>query len=276
MLYLNEKILRMLKIYCVIQFIRLKMQIKDNKVEQRLRYIIRYLERHPNCTTIQLSKKFNVSERAIQFDLKYLREEWKGGKLTSTKGLHSIKINDVTLNKELELKKKTFIKLALEAMEDLSDLSRQHEHIEKELNLENLNTPYYIKAKEYEYLDTNDLDIKDLQAAIIQDYIIDFLYQGTYYHVEPYRLVNFDGVWYLYGKDIQEKEDNDHKTWLLQDIDKVEVYYGQTHEKSDEQIEGELDNADDASFIPDHQFDVVVKVSSKIAHIIKTKNKNSF
>ena len=57
----------------------------------------------------------------------------------------------------------------------------------------------------------------------------------------------------------------------MTDVDKVEVYYGQTHEKSDEKIDEELDNADDASFVPDHQFDVVVKVSSKIANMIKRK-----
>lgn len=247
------------------------MQIKENKVEKRLKYIIRYIEKHPNCTTIQLAEKFNVSERAIQFDLKYLREEWQGGKLTSTRGLHCVKINDETLDKALELKKKTFIKLALEAMEDLSDLSQDHENIEKELNLENLNTPYFIKAEEYEDLNTNDLEIKDLQDAIVQDYIIDFQYRETYYHVEPYRLVNFDGIWYLYGRDIEEENENDHKTWLLQDIDKVEVYYGKTHKKSDDEIEEELDNADDASFIPDYQFDVVVKVSAVIAKIIRRK-----
>ena len=260
-----------MKVYYIIKYIRLNMQLTDNKVEKRLRYIIRYIDKHPECSTEQLAEKFKVSKRAIQIDLRFLRENWKEGKLTSSGGVHCVKINKNIADKYLELQKKTFIKLALEAMEDLSDLSRHHENIEKELNLENLNTPYYIKAEVYEELNTNKLEIKDLQDAIVEDYIIDFHYRDTYYHVEPYRLVNFDGVWYLYGKDIEEKEENNHKTWLLQDIGKVEVYYGQTHEKSDEQIEEELDNADDASFVPDHQFDVVVKVSSKIANMIKRK-----
>ena len=247
------------------------MQITDNKVEKRLKYILRYIEKHPDCSTKQIAEKFAVKERTVQLDLKYLRKNWKEGKITSSRGLHCVKLDKKVADKNLERKKKTFIKLAMEAMEDLSDLSEVHANIEKELNLENLDTPYYIKAEEYENLDTNDEEVKDLEDAIDKDYIIEFSYQEQYYHVEPYRLVNFDGVWYLYGKDKEEKEDNDHKTWLLQDIEKVEVYYGKTHKKSDETIDQELDDADDASFVPGHQFEVVVKVSSCIADMIKRK-----
>jgi len=59
------------------------MQLTDNKVEKRLRYIIRYIDKHPECSTEQLAEKFKVSKRAIQIDLKFLRENWKEGKLTS-------------------------------------------------------------------------------------------------------------------------------------------------------------------------------------------------
>ena len=55
------------------------------------------------------AEKFKVSKRAIQIDLRFLRENWKEGKLTSSRGVHCVKINKNIADKYLELQKKTFI-----------------------------------------------------------------------------------------------------------------------------------------------------------------------
>jgi predicted DNA-binding transcriptional regulator YafY len=115
-------------------------------------------------------------------------------------------------------------------------------------------------------------EIQELSNAIQQDHVIEFKFKNKFYHAEPYRLVNFDGIWYLYGRDIEEKEGNDHKTWMLKHIDKVETYYGTKHDTTDEEIEEDLKNAHSPNFVIDKEFDITVKVSSKIADIFREKN----
>ena len=90
--------------------------------------------------------------------------------------------------------------------------------------------------------------------------------------VEPYRLVNFDGIWYLYGRDKEERIDNDHKTWMLKDIDKVEIYYDNTHSTSDAEIDKDLEEAHSANFVVDTAFDVKLRVSANIADIFRQRN----
>lgn len=252
--------------------------VKKNKVQIRQENIVNYINSHQACTTDELVEyissinKCNITKRTIQHDLKYLKEVWNGGELTSHNGQHYIKLTKNLSNQILEVEKKTYLKLALEAFEELTDLSSCHGEITKELNLDKLSTPYYIKPEEYQVLNTDEEEIKELSNAIQQDHVIEFEFKGKYYHVEPYRLVNFDGIWYLYGRDIEEKESNDHKTWMLKHIDKVETYYNSKHNTTNEEIEEDLKDAYSANFVVDKEFEITVKVSSEIADIFKEKN----
>jgi len=252
--------------------------MKKNKVQIRQENIINYINNHQSCTTNELVKhisslsKSTITKRTIQHDLKYLKEIWDGGELNSYAGQHHIKLNKNLSNQILEIEKKTYLKLALEAFEDLTDLSSCHGEITKELSLDKLSTPYYIKPEEYQVLNTDKEEIKELSNAIQQDHVIEFEFKKKFYHVEPYRLVNFDGIWYLYGRDIEEEKANDHKTWMLKHIDKVETYYNTKHDTTDEEIEEDLKDAHSADFIVDKEFNITVKVSSVIADIFREKN----
>ena len=246
--------------------------MKETKAQVRLKNVIQYIKSNPSCNTCDIAEKLNTTERTIQSDLKYLRDKWKDGTLTSKQGKHTIVLSKALSKKGIEAKEKIFIKLALESLENLTDLSAEYNSIVKELNLHTLQNPYYIKPDEYESLNSNEEEIKHLDGAINRDEIIEFTFREKYYHVEPYRLVNFDGIWYLYGRDIEEKVDNDHKTWLLKEIDDVEVYYGQKHDTSDAEIDEDLDNAYSAAFVVDKSFEVKLKVSAKVAKRFRQKN----
>jgi len=147
-----------------------------------------------------------------------------------------VALEDVALERD----KKVFLKLALENLENLTDLSKHHDEIEDELKLGNIKTPYFIKSEEYQELNTDEEEIEKLEEAINQDHVIAFSFKGKDFYVEPYRLVNFDGIWYLYGKDRNETEENAYKTWMLKHINKVEVFYDETHDLPDEEIDEEI------------------------------------
>ena len=246
--------------------------MKETKEQIRLRKIIRFIEKHPGCSTKEIAQKLDVVERTIQLDLKYLREHWREGELKSNRGRHTVKTRAELSKQSLEKEKQIYLKLATEALENLSDLSKHHQDISRELNLDKLSTPYFIKPESYEKLNTDKDEIRDLDEAIMKDYIIEFEFKQKRYHVEPYRLVNFDGIWYLYGKDIEEKEENAHKTWMLKYIDNVEVYYGETHDTPDEEIEEDLEEAHSAQFVVDKAFDVTVKISAEVADTFRQRN----
>ena len=252
--------------------------MKETSTQIRLKKVIQFINKHPNCTTEELTLGVSIKSerpitvRTIQNDLKYLRGNWKDGKLTSNRGVHHVEIFKGLSEKAMTQQPKIFLKLALESLENLSDLSSEYQNLVKEFKLEKLQNPFYIKPEEYAHLNTDKDELKDLHATINSDTNISFKYQSKPFHVEPYRLVNFDGIWYLYGRDIEEHEGNDHKTWLLKDIDDVEIYYGEKHDTSDEEIEEDLDNAHSAQFIVDKSFDVTLKISSNVAQLFRQKN----
>jgi len=265
----KEKIFRLKSLYYPIQK---DASMKETKAQARIKNMINFIHKHPHCTTRDIATELKSTQRTIQLDLKYLREEWKDGEVQSSRGRHSITLYATPSKQGNKEREKIFLKLALESLENLTDLSDQYPALVENHNLKNLAIPYYIKAEEYEALNTDEEEIKELDSAIKNDTIIEFSFQGKYYHVEPYRLVNFDGIWYLYGRDIEEREENDHKTWLLQDIDDVVQYYGEKHDTPDEEIDEDLANAHAASFIPDKAFDVQLKVSAKVAKLFRLKN----
>ncbi len=174
---------------------------------------------------------------------------------------HRVDLEDVALERD----KKVFIKLALDNLENLTDLSKHYDEIESELKLNKIKTPYYIKSEEYQKLNTDEEEIENLEEAIINDHIVIFTFRSKEYYVEPYRLVNFDGIWYLYGKDRNETQENAYKTWMLKHIYKVEVSYDETHNLPDNEIDEDLEKAESAMFIPDKKYTVKVKIHKKVA-----------
>ena len=174
---------------------------------------------------------------------------------------YRVELEDVALERD----KKVFLKLALENLENLTDLSKHHDEIEEELKLGNIKTPYFIKSEEYQQLNTDEEEIEKLEEAINQDHVIAFTFKRKDFYVEPYRLVNFDGIWYLYGKDRNETEENAYKTWMLKHISKVEVFYDETHDLPDEEIDEDLEKAESAMFVPDKTYTVKAKIHKEVA-----------
>jgi len=186
------------------------------------------------------------------------------------RGRHQLidtRFENAALNKE----KKAYIKLALETVEELDDISKYHNEICSKLHLDNLQIPFYIKPEAYQRLNTDEEEVTSLEEAILGDNIIEFQYKEKWYHVAPYRLVNFDGIWYLYGKDMEEESKHNHKTWMLEFINDVTIYHTEKHNTTDEEIDEDLDNAYGAKFIPDHKINLCFHIDNTVADLFKLK-----
>ncbi len=151
----------------------------------------------------------------------------------------------------------TYMRLAMESIKELDTLStKHHKEIEERLGIKHIESPYFIDNDDMESINMSHADVLSLKDAIRKDNIIEFYYTGKsrkdIYVVEPYKLIIFDGLWYLFGKDIDDKK-TPYKTWRLIYIKDVnyETDGSIKHTMKDEYTESILKNVDNASFIVD-------------------------
>jgi len=182
------------------------------------------------------------------------------------------RLTDRRFQNGLDKEKRAYIKLALETVETVDDISKHHHEVCTRLNLDTLPLPFYIKPESYQKLNTDEEEIETLEHAIVERKLIEFKYRDeSWFVVEPYRLVNFDGIWYLYGRDTQEHKGNDHKTWMLEFIDEVDIDHTTRHDTSEAEIDEDLENAYAPYFIPDKEIEVHLAVDAKVAEYFKLK-----
>ena len=183
------------------------------------------------------------------------------------------------LSKEkLMAEEKAYMRLALQAIKDLPKLSDKHyAHIEQRFGLDNLNTPYFIESEETELLEPSNFNTSELIYAITNDCPVEFKYSGKsrkdLYLVEPYKIITFDGLWYLFGKDTDDSA-TPYKTWRLKYIDNTDIDRTEKHQTSDDLIEKVLDKAHSADFIVDDMQDASVRsihVEVKVSAFIVDK-----
>ncbi len=252
------------------------MVFKEGKVSKRLQKLLELIQNKPGITATQLHRlcEERVTLRTIQEDLKYLREEWDGGELVKRgrgyflEGLVRPVIEELPRQEE---EKRIYIKLALDAVRNMKDLAEMHDDIVRELRLNRNPVPFYMKSESFQELDTDDETVRELQEAIVRDSNIAFVYRGEDFYVAPLRIVNFDGIWYLYGYDHEEREANKWKTWLLEEIESLEVYESEKHGIDDEEVEEDLEEAFSARFVPDRHIEVNVRVWGPATQLFRLK-----
>ena len=276
--------------------------MKLTKKQQDLEYIIEILSRHPSGLTTgeiqELLSKNYQREKTGKSIWNHLVELSEGAVdnvecYPKKRQKHQLKDNRLTLKEKEKLRNKeqliaeeqAYMRLALEAIKKLDNLSKKHHRIiEERFRLNKIESPYFIESDPHEEIEINDPDIVTLKTAIQKAYLTAFKYTGesshNYYVVEPYKLMIFDGVWYLFGKDTQEREQTPYKTWRLKYICDVEFdTTAPKHRMDMEMIEETLSDALDSEFVIDeireeekvtlkiiHDIPVKLKISKKIMH----------
>ncbi len=254
-------------------------RLKSKELFQSYEHIIElFIENKKGMTTKETYHamiefhQFQKSEKTIENYLKdIMRSVVPGVSLTwVNRGKHQLQDNrDVspeTLKKHLEkieskdvmyAEEQIYMRLAMESIKELDTLSKKHHNdIEARLGLKNIESPYFIDNEDMESVNMSHADILDLKEAIRKDAIVEFKYDGKrrkdWYIVEPYKLIIFDGLWYLFGKDTNDTK-TPYKTWRLIYIKDVDYARDGSikHYMSDEHTESILKNVDDAKFIVD-------------------------
>jgi len=249
--------------------------MKLSKTQQDLENIIKIFSYHPEgLTTSEVHEIFEDKYKTTrtQKTIKNRLDDLAAGMVDHIecqirhRGKHTLINNRPKILSEQEKEQKlvrnkeqlvaeehAYIRLALEAIKKLVNLSEKHHKIiEKRFNLDKIVTPYFIEKDQHEKIDIYNRDIIELKKAIEKDYLTEFMYEGRTRHgiyiVEPYKLIIFDGVWYLFGKDTEEKERSPYKTWRLKHIKDVEYDTHTKHTMDDDLLEDTLATALEPDF----------------------------
>ncbi|MEN4054204.1 WYL domain-containing transcriptional regulator [Sulfurimonas sp. NWX79] len=243
------------------------MQKKDyDKTLTRLMGILTSLSENKLPKTKDLADEFNVTVRTIQKDI-YQRlinfpiEKNGEGRFKFIEGF--------SLNKSsLTLHEMILVSLSLSQFNHVNNLDKISNNILKKLLYPNFINPYYIKQEELENLNIDSKIIKTIEKAIQQQYIITVIFENLTVAVEPYKIANFDGFWYLFAKEL---ESNKIKTFMISkiyDVLTTDIIYKTPRA----QINQTLEHTHSAWFEDGKNYEVVIKVYPEIAHYFKKKN----
>lgn len=232
--------------------------LTDIKLAERLAEIIGMLNNGEGINTSLLAERFNVSKRTIQRDiherLSFLDID-KSQPLWALQKNKAGKLNKGIINKFAEI---CGVKELFPVMD---------EHFLKELTSEDVNSPYLVKASNYEdsFMPTYRHQFRKLANAIKSQYQIDFYYNGKEYkQIQPYKLISYQGYWYLAAQD-----DGNLKTFhvgLIEILWPTNVFFVK---RSD--IEKRI-KEDKTVWIGTQKTEVRILIRGKVAHYFKRKS----
>ncbi|NCB10805.1 MAG: WYL domain-containing transcriptional regulator [Erysipelotrichia bacterium] len=241
------------------------MQYKHNYDKALYRYtqIIAKLYSGDKLSNKDLADEFGVSTKTIQRDfakLVLLFPIFQDKKLWQLKKGFEFR-EDFSIEDEITLK-------LLESTSKSFDESfaKSAEKLLKRID-ENIFSPIYTKI-DIEDISPKLHEIKTIESAINENRKISFLYQKDENNfkteVEPYKIVNFEGFWYLVSK-----RDGALRRYYLKNISDVTTLDEKF--KKSKQLQTNLDNALNIWFEETKPYEVELLVSSHIAKYFQRK-----
>jgi len=228
--------------------------------------IVSRLSNSPKVSVDELCEEYNVGIRTLQKDIKELNIIFKNS-IVKKDGFYRF-INGFSLsNIPLQINEMIVLHSALSIFDDEDYFGEISESIKKRFLTLNINNPYFIKQRLEDITDYESVH-RVLTKAIKNCYIVNIVFDhDRSLEVEPYKLTNFDGFWYLFAKDIEE---NKIKTYLLSKIEDVEITYKKYAQTED--IEYILKNQVHSAWFEDGiRYKVIVLVKNNIAHYFNQK-----
>jgi len=158
--------------------------------------------------------------------------------------------------------------LAFSAICGMSDaIDKQLQTIRAKISYPLYATPYYVKAEQFEKINIEKSLLNKIEDAITKQNISKVTSNDITSVVEPYKIVAFDGLWYLFAKDLS---DGKIKTYLLAQVTEFRASL-KVYSSDQKAILKMLNNVHSAWFEDGNSFEVIIKVMPEIAHVFKLK-----
>jgi predicted DNA-binding transcriptional regulator YafY len=225
----------------------------------RLIQILKKLNQGEKLDPKALAEEFNVNLRAIQRDL---NERFAFLQLEKTNGLYHL--HPACLGKLSLRDIEHFARLA-----GVSGLFPSGtDNFLRELFDARVQTALLVKGQHYEDLGGKEHSFEQLEQAILARSKISYDYRKTegtksYADIEPYKLVNHGGTWYLAGKDGDKL-----KAFTFSKIDRLHV--SDATFTADSAVEVTL-AAEDDIWLNNKKLEVVLKIAAPVADYFKRR-----
>lgn len=225
----------------------------------RLVQILKKLNQGEKLDPKALAREFDVNLRAIQRDL---NERFGFLNLDKTDGryhlpatlLGKLTLRDVDRFAGLAGVRGLFPSLSDEFLREIFDARIQ--------------SALLVKGQNYEDLGGKEILFHQLEEAILACHPITYTYQKdggikTYSNVQPYKLVNHDGIWYLAGKDGDKL-----KAFTLVKIDRLQV--ADATFTADTSVHKTL-TEEDGIWLNEKKLEVVLKITGPAASYFRRR-----
>lgn len=183
--------------------------MEHDKLSVRLSQILTKLNNGERFSLEDLAQEFNVSSRTVERDIKerlnylplkkegkyYFLEEYALGKLN---------FNDIKNFASISGIKSLYPSLTNQFLVEILD--------------DRINKTYMVKDSGYEQIENKKDEFEKLSNAIINYQTVEFFYKEKQKKVKPYKLINSNGIWYLYAND-----NHKIKTYSLSKIENLKI-----------------------------------------------------
>jgi len=128
-----------------------------------------------------------------------------------------------------------------------------------------INQAYVVKGHNYEDLSKKSNEFKILESSILDNKQVNFTYNDKKRIIEPYKLVNSKGIWYLVGID---KDVEIVKTFSFNKISNISATT--INFTIDDEVVKAIKNDDNAWFT-NNQIEVILEVDTSVADYFKRR-----
>ncbi|MFA6144998.1 MAG: WYL domain-containing protein [Sulfuricurvum sp.] len=236
-----------------------------DKILYRLIHILSRLNSGERLHLKTIADEFGVGVRTLQKDfnerlIMFPIQSDRSGYYWFERG-YSLKEN------QLETEEMLIVILSLMPLHESPHLGQIGQNVIKKLFSRRIPNPFYIKTEGMEDIDIDSHLINTLEDAINGQWIVRIETREKSFTVEPYRIVNYDGIWYLFARDT---DTGTLKTWLISKIRSINSL-DHRHDTPIHQIDQMLEKTHTAWFEEGGDFEVVVEIDPSIAHYFELK-----
>lgn len=233
----------------------------------RLLDIVGRLKDGERYTLKELAREYNVSERTIRRDiddrLSYYPIVQDTQKRYYIENPEEVDRRSLFTDEEI-----ISLYLGLNSISKSAELfSKSAKSLLYKTFLKEIHTPYFIKNRPYEYIDTDSKLLDTIEEAIQKRLISDIEVNKRAHSIEPLKIINIDGYWHLFAKMVDSSK---HRVFFIKDISSFSPTK-RAFRASDDLVVL-LDRVYSHYFDDEKSFEVVVKIKSKIAKYFTYKN----
>ena len=224
------------------------MSSSHDTIGRRLAMILVKFNDGEKFTAKELAHEFNVSLRTIQRDLKEKLSYFPIKKENNYYSLESYALGKLSYKDIKVFATISGIKGLYPSLKNgfIADIINQK-----------VNQTFIVKTHGYEEIEAKTKEFEQLNLAILEQHKITFEYSDKHREVNPYILVNNNGIWYLVGD-----ENNQLKNYSFSKIAKL-IILKEHFQINKEYVD--IINKNELSWFSQNQIEVVLEIDNSVA-----------